>query len=73
MRIDEMISAKLYRLIINLNDVRQSDRELANGLLNDPLTYIPALEAQVKVEVLNKESSYLDGEGGRWGGVGVGG
>ncbi|WFD33746.1 DNA helicase [Malassezia cuniculi] len=47
----QMLDADGRRLIVNINDVRAYNRELAHGLLNDPNGYLVPLEAALQLLV----------------------
>lgn len=36
------------RLIIDINDLRTFNPVLARGIMNEPITYVPRLEAAIK-------------------------
>lgn len=68
-RIDAMMDARGHRLVVNLNDLRESNKDLAIGVLTKPFDYIPLLEQAVREAVLNKAPGYFTGAwcGGRGG------
>ncbi|KAK2462004.1 hypothetical protein APHAL10511_006467 [Amanita phalloides] len=45
--IASMLQAKRTRLVVNIDDLRDYDRELADGLLKQPIEYLSALEDAV--------------------------
>lgn len=46
--IREMLKSQKSRLIVNVNDVRQFNRDLANLLLQQPIDYLPTFEKALK-------------------------
>ena len=46
--IHRMLRTQLTRLVVNIDDLRDFDRESVIGLLKDPVDYFPAFEAALK-------------------------
>ena len=57
-----MLQTSKQRLVININDLRQYSREMATGLLQRPLEWIPPMEAALR-EAAMSDSMTLGFEG----------
>jgi len=57
-RIQELKNDGRHRLIVNLDELRAHDNDLANGLLNNPLRFMRPLE-----EAVSEVASNLDADG----------
>ncbi|GAA5943425.1 MCM DNA helicase complex subunit MCM3, partial [Sporobolomyces koalae] len=51
--VQKMVQARERRLIINLDDLRDFDREFCNGLLMEPAAWQPAADAALKDTAVN--------------------
>ena len=51
--IKRMLRLEDRRLVVNLDDLRDYKRELCDGLLKDPLNYLPAFDHALKEVVLS--------------------
>ncbi|GBG29215.1 DNA replication licensing factor MCM3 [Hondaea fermentalgiana] len=47
-KIEEMVERKVYRLHVDMNDLRKHDAELTGNLLRTPLPYIKAFESAIE-------------------------
>ena len=63
-----MLKSHKSRLIVNVNDVRQFNRELANLLLQQPIDYLPTFEKALKevIQELNEPIFGFDIQGVRF-------
>ena len=63
-----MLKSHKSRLIVNVNDIRQFNRDLANLLLQQPIDYLPTLEKALKevVQELNEPVFGFDIQGVRF-------
>ena len=63
-----MLKGHNSRLIVNVNDIRQFNRDLANLLLQQPIDYLPTLEKALKeiVQELNEPGFGFDIQGIRF-------
>lgn len=63
-----MLKGQKSRLIVNVNDIRQFNRDLANLLLQQPIDYLPTLEKALKevVQEINEPSFGFDIQGIRF-------
>ncbi|TPX72782.1 hypothetical protein SpCBS45565_g00095 [Spizellomyces sp. 'palustris'] len=55
-RIRKMIAAKERRLIVNINSLRQYNRDYAEGLLRAPMDYLPPFDKALKDIVLSLQT-----------------
>merc|ERR1712023_118042 len=56
--IREMMQEGNRRLVLNLNDVRHFDEEMAKGLLESPAERLPAFEQALKDVVMNEDPNF---------------
>ncbi|KAI9006164.1 MCM2/3/5 family-domain-containing protein [Gaertneriomyces semiglobifer] len=55
-KIRKMLAAKERRLIVNINHVREYNREYADGLLESPMDYLPPFDKALKETVLTLQN-----------------
>ncbi|GAA5970995.1 hypothetical protein JCM3765_002288 [Sporobolomyces pararoseus] len=56
--VQKMVQARERRLIINLDDLRDYDREFCDGLLKEPASWQPAADAALKDTAVNASTDY---------------
>ncbi|GAA5850212.1 hypothetical protein JCM9279_003567 [Rhodotorula babjevae] len=55
----KMCEAQERRLVINLDDLRDFDREFCDGLLKEPASWLPAADAALKATAVNVASDRM--------------
>lgn len=57
-RLKKMLKQRNFRFVININELRQYSQDMAKGLLQEPLEWIPSLEAAVRELAVNLNDAF---------------
>mmetsp|Transcript_15610 Transcript_15610/g.21579 ORF Transcript_15610/g.21579 Transcript_15610/m.21579 type:complete len:824 (-) Transcript_15610:244-2715(-) len=58
-KINKMCEAEEHRLLVDLNDIRLQNQDLARGLMESPAEYLPPFEEALEDLVRNQRPKYL--------------